>query len=362
MTRRATAAVLRQRGQGMSLEEVEVEPPRPDEVVVRLASVGICRSDLHARNYMPLPIVLGHEGAGRVEAVGGAVTRVAVGDPVVMTFHSCGGCRRCLTGDVAYCQHFNELNFTGRRPDGSTPLTAGGEPIGSHFLGQSSFASLASVNERSVVRLPQGAKLEPLGPFGCGFQTGAGAVFNVLRPGAGSSLAVFGAGAVGLAAVAAAAMVGCHPVVAVDIYGERLELARRLGATHTVDAGKSDPAGVIASLLPDGIDFAIETTGANSVARTAVSALNTRGVCGLIGAGASDELTVDWRTLLNGRTVTGIIAGGSVPEVFLSHLIELYWAGRFPIDAALQYFPFADIERAVAASEGGEAVKAVLLF
>ena len=346
----------------LSLEEIVVEAPRRTEVVVRLVSVGVCRTDLHALNYMDLPIVLGHEGAGHVEAVGSSVTTVAVGDPVLMTFLSCGACPRCLRADVAYCAHFNELNFTGRRADGSSGLSADGETVGGHFLGQSCFATHALVNERSLVRLPPGSDLHPLGPFGCGFQTGAGAVLNALRPGVGSSLAVLGTGAVGLAAVIAAAMVGCGPIVAVDIDRRRLEAARRLGATHTVDPGCSGVEEAMREVVPTGLDYALDTTGLSALVGAAVSCLNTRGTCGIIGAGPSQELTLDWRTLLNGRTVTGIIAGNSIPALFLPRLVELYQTGSFAVDGLIEYFPFADINRALSASERGESIKPVLIF
>ena len=215
MTSPARAAVLRRPGGPLEIEEVELDSPRPDEVLVRLSSVGVCRSDEHALSQAAPPAVLGHEGAGVVEAVGGAVDKVAPGDGVVMTFASCGRCPRCLGGQVAYCDRFIELNFSGRRPDGTSAISAGGEVIAGHFLGQSCFATHALVNVRSVVRLDTATDLRPLGPFGCGFQTGFGAVVNALGPPAGSSIAILGAGAVGMAAIAAAALAGCSPIVAV---------------------------------------------------------------------------------------------------------------------------------------------------
>jgi aryl-alcohol dehydrogenase len=358
----ARAAVLRTPGGPLALEEIEIEDPRPDEVLVRLVSVGICRTDTHALREVAPPAVLGHEGAGVVERTGANVTKVHVGQPVALTFHSCGTCPRCLRGQVAYCDRFLPLNFSGRRPDGSSALSANGEAIAGHFLGQSSFATHALAHERSVVPLPDDVDLRPIGPFGCGFQTGAGAVLNALRPRARSSLAVFGAGAVGLAAVAAAALVGADPIVAVDVVPERLERARTLGATEVVDARREDAARALADLAPGGLDFSLETTGAASVLAVAVGALSTRGVCGVIGAGGSPEMVLDWRTVLNGRTVTGIIAGDSVPDLFLPELVALYRAGRFPVDSLIEYFPFEDINAALEASEAGRVVKPVLTF
>jgi aryl-alcohol dehydrogenase len=359
---KARAAVLRQAGGPFVLEDIDVAPPQANEVVVRLASVGVCRTDLHAMHYMPTPIVLGHEGAGHVEAVGGEVSRVSVGDPVVMTFRYCGTCRRCVAGEMSYCEIFNALNFTGRRPDGSSALSSATGPIGAHFLGQSSFATHAVVDQHSVVPTGPGVDLRPLGPFGCGFQTGAGTVLNALRPQVNRSLAVFGTGAVGMSAVIAAALAGCRPIVAVDIDQGRLATARRLGATETIESTTSDVPAQLQSLVPHGFDFAIDTTGLAPVASIAVDCLNTRGVCAIVGAGPSDQLVLDWRTVLNGRTVTGIIGGNSVPDVFLRQLVELHEEGRFPVSELVEYFPFSEINAAVEASNRGDVVKAVLTF
>jgi len=362
MTTTARAAILRRTGEPLVIEEVEIDDPRPTEVLVELVSVGVCRTDTHALGEMPAPAILGHEGAGVVTAVGSAVTAVRPGDKVLMTFVSCGTCRHCRTGQEAYCLIFNQLNFTGRRPDGTSAVSAGGEPVAAHFLGQSCFATHALVSERSVVRVDPATDLRPLGPFGCGFQTGAGAIANALRPTVGTSVVVCGSGAVGLAAIAAAAVAGCDPVVAVDTVPSRLELARELGATHTVDASTTDLTAAVGDLLPDGLDLAIDTTGLARVVSQLVEALHNRGTCAVVGAGSSQEMTLDWRTVLNGRTVTGIIAGNSVPQVFLPELVGLYQSGHFPADRLIEYFPFDDINRAIEASLDGSVVKPVLTF
>jgi aryl-alcohol dehydrogenase len=367
MTTSARAAVLRHPGQGLEIEDIEIEAPRPDEVIVKLVSAGICKTDEHAFSQVSPPAVLGHEGAGVVEQVGAAVTKVQPGDSVVMTFATCGVCPRCRRGQVAYCDRFIELNFTGRRLDGSSALSAHGEVVGGHFLGQSCFATHALAHERSLVRVDGTSDLRPLGPFGCGFQTGAGAVINALHPPAGSSIAVFGAGAVGMAAIAASSLVGCDPIVAIDISASRLETARRFGATAVIDATSSDVAssGIaahLAALAPGGLDYALDTTGVASVLRQAVDALNTRGTCAVVGAGPSEELVLDWRTVLNGRTITGIIGGNSVPEVFIPKLLSLYQSGRFRADELIEYFPFEAINSALEASARGSVVKPVLTF
>src|SRR5690606_23252657 len=183
---------------------------------VRLVATGICHTDAVARDGVypvPLPIVLGHEGAGVVEAVGKGVRGVAVDDHVVLSAAYCGVCKRCRLGQMAYCENLFAEDFGGRRRDGSTSLSKGGEQISSHFFGQSSFATYANVVQESVVVIDKDVPLELMGPLGCGLQTGAGAVLNELRPEPGSSLVVFGTGAVGSAAVMAAKIARCTTVV-----------------------------------------------------------------------------------------------------------------------------------------------------
>ena len=196
-----TAAVVESGGAPFALEDLELGDLRPTEVRVRIAASGICHTDLLIREGSfptPMPVVLGHEGAGVIEEVGSAVTRVAPGDRVSMSYGSCGDCATCKTGRPYYCGGFFEHNFLAQRPDGTTALSRDGKPVHSHFFGQSSFATGAIVPERSVVRIPDDIPFEVVAPFGCGVQTGAGSVINAVRPKAGSSIAVFGPGGVGL--------------------------------------------------------------------------------------------------------------------------------------------------------------------
>lgn len=358
---RVTAALLEAAGAPFTLTEVELEPPRPDEVLVRMSSVGICGTDLEFARFFPTPAVLGHEGAGVVEQVGSRVTTVRPGDHVAMSFASCGTCSLCLTGSPAYCRSFDALNFTGRRPDGSSAISRDGQPVNGHFLGQSAFASHAVAPVRAVVPIDPTIPLAHVGPFGCGFQTGAGGVLNVLRPAPDSTIAVFGAGAVGVAAILAAVLSGCTTIVAVDVNPAKLDAARDYGATHLVDA-TGDIAAELAAIVPEGLQYAIDTTGREDVLRTAVEALGPLGTVGVIGVGPSESMSFEWRSILNGRTVTGIIAGASLPQLFIPRLLELHAAGRFPVDKMITYFPFADINDAVAAVRTGTVSKAVLTF
>lgn len=362
------AAIVHQKGGSFSIEDVRLDDPRPDEVRVRIVGSGVCHTDLVIRDQyvpVPLPAVLGHEGAGIVEAIGRDVRGVRPGDRVVMSYHSCGHCPSCDEGSPAYCDHLLPNNFGGKRLDGSASTWLGDRPISANFFQQSSFATHALCTERNVVKVAQDLSDDELalyGPFGCGIQTGAGSVLNAFNPRAGTSIVVYGAGSVGLSAVMAARLAGCTTIVAVDLQAARLELARELGATHAIDPRQTDPVDFVRSLTGGrGADFALETTALPSVLRQAVESVHVRGTCGLLGLppGGTD-VALDMQSLLFGRTLKGIIEGDSVASVFIPRLIELHRQGRFPVERLVTRFCFEDINRAVEATETGAAVKAIL--
>ncbi|WP_206518066.1 zinc-binding dehydrogenase [Rhodococcus sp. X156] len=360
MSRDVLAAVVTTPGRAPELQTVSLDDPRPGEVLVRLAATGICATDLHFSHDVSRPSVLGHEGAGHVEEWGEGVSRFAVGDAVIASFARCGTCLRCRTGEPAYCREFDRLNFTGGRADGSSTITVDGAGAYAHFLGQSSFATHMLVRESSLVALPAGVDPAAVAPYGCGLMTGAGAVLNVLKPGPADTVAVFGAGTVGLAAVMAAAAAGAREVVVVDLSTERLALAKELGATRTVLP--EELAATLAEVAPDGVDHAVESTGVGRVLHTAVESLNRRGTCAVVGIGAETTISLDWRTVLNGRTVTGVISGSSLPDVAIPSLLALAEAGRFPAEKLMQSFAFADVAEAWEHTRSGAVVKAVLTF
>ncbi|WP_416970774.1 NAD(P)-dependent alcohol dehydrogenase [Streptomyces sp. 4F14] len=369
----ATAAVVRHHGAPFVLEEIRVDEPRADEVLVRIRAAGVCHTDLSVRaghTPFPVPAVLGHEGMGTVEAVGAGVTSVAPGDSVVLSFASCGRCPACLTGRPVRCAHWPALNlFGGSRLDGSATLSGTGrrtrEALHGHFFGQSSFSTLALSTERAVVPVPAGLPPEVLAPLGCGVQTGAGSVLNVLRPEAGHTLVVYGVGSVGLAAVTAARLTAATRVIAVDPDPRRLALARRLGATDAVNPDEDDPLTAVRDLTCGrGAERALETSGVPRVLRQAVDGLAVSGVCGVVGAPpAGTEAAFDVPAMLDrGPRVVGVNQGEAVPRVFVPALVELYLAGRLPVDAIVSVFPFEAVEEAGAAAVRGEAVKPVLLM
>jgi aryl-alcohol dehydrogenase len=363
--RTITAAVTESKGAPFVLQELELGELQADEVLVEVGAAGICHTDLICRDQwlpVPLPAILGHEGAGVVTEVGSAVTRVAPGDRVGLTFNSCGQCPTCLRGRSTYCHDFFPRNFGSARPDGTTAVTRNGEPVHSHFFGQSSFATHAVATARNVVKLPEAVDLEHAAPFGCGIQTGAGAVLNVMRPPAGSSLLVTGTGAVGLSAILAGVIAGCGTIVGVDLRSNRLELARELGATHVIDGSRPDVGDEIRRVTGGGADYALETTGVPAVLRTAVDALAPTGECGVIGAPPfGTEVALDVNGVLAfGRVVRGIVEGDSLPELFLPTLLDLWRRGRFAVERMMVFYDFDQIEQAVHDAEAGSTIKPVL--
>ncbi|MCH5671364.1 NAD(P)-dependent alcohol dehydrogenase [Streptomyces gilvus] len=362
------AAVVESGGAPFTLSDVELDEPGPHEAVVRMVATGLCHTDLGVASGglpFPLPGVLGHEGAGVVEAVGPAVTGVAPGDHVVLSFTSCGECRNCNGGHPAYCATWLPLNLIGgRRPDGTSTISRDGEPLGGHFFGQSSFAERALVDERSLVKVDADVPLESVAPLGCGVQTGVGAVWNVLKPVTGSTIVVLGAGAVGLSAVMAAALTPATRIVAVDRIGERLSLAKELGATHTVNAGETDLGEALAGITGgQGADGIVETTGNVAVLRQGVDALGARGTLVVVGAPPfGTEVALDVNGLLGGKQVVGLTLGDAETQSFIPSLVRLVKEGRLPLHRLISTYPFADIDQAVRDMGAGKAIKPVLTF
>jgi aryl-alcohol dehydrogenase len=358
------AAVVPEAKSPFVIDEIELDEPRENEVLVRIVSTGLCHTDLVARLGflpMPLPAVLGHEGAGIVEKIGSQVTKVKAGDHVATSFTSCGICRMCKSGKPSWCADFKRLNFGGRRADGSTTMKKAGKTIHGSFFGQSTFANYALVNERSIVKVPTDIPLEILSPLGCGIQTGAGAVMNTLKPYPGAAIAVFGIGSVGLSGIMAARVCGCTKIIALDIVEERLNLAKEFGATHIINSAKANAVEEIQSLTGGGIEYTLECTGNPKVLRQAVDCLMLGGTCGLIGvAPVGVEVGLDMQTLLDARTVRGVIEGDCNPDIFIPQLIDLYKQGKFPFDRLIKFYSLEQINEAAEDSEKGKTLKPVL--
>ena len=342
MPTQVQAAVAREKGQPWSVEDLELDDPQRDEVLVRIHGTGVCHTDLIARDQhypIPHPIVGGHEGAGVVERVGNQVREVSVGDHVVLCNLSCGSCRLCLTGNPSYCLRFAELNFSGTRPDGTRTLRREDGPVHGSLFGQSSFATHALAKERGVVVVDRELPLDMLGPLGCGIQTGAGAVLNSLQPHAGSRLVVYGAGSVGLSAVMGAKIVGCHPIIAVEPQRNRRDLAEELGATHTIDPNETNPIEAVKNLTGgEGADYSLECIGSADTFRQAVDSITQCGEAAMVGAAPmGTEAAIDISSLLFGRRIRGVVEGSSMPQVFIPQLIDLWQAGLLPFDRLVEH-------------------------
>lgn len=361
------AAVVNQPGGDFEIEDVVLDEPRPDEVLVKLVATGICHTDLSVSNCVQSPQVLGHEGAGIIESVGEDVRGLAPGDKVVMSFASCGECDKCFTGSLAHCRRFIPLNMFGTRADGSHSIRRkDGQEIGGKFFGQSSFAEYSLANPRNVVKLPDDTPhelLQLLGPLGCGVQTGAGGVINSLKVQAGSSIVIFGAGGVGLSALLAAVVSGCTTIVVCDVNESRLQLAMGLGATHVVDACAADAREQILACTGGGADYTVETSGNMSAVRNAVDVLDVGGTAGLIGLGRpGSEIVLDHSVMGFGRRLVGIVEGDAVPQDFIPTLLRLHQAGRFAFEKFVELYPFEKIQQAVEDSVSGQTVKGILVF
>jgi aryl-alcohol dehydrogenase len=232
-----------------------------------------------------------------------------------------------------------------------------------HFFGQSSFATHAIASELNVVKVRKDVPLELLGPLGCGIQTGSGAVLNALKVHAGASFVAFGTGAVGLAAIMAARVAGATRIIAVDVNPARLQLALELGATHAINSKETDPVAEVRKLT-GGADFTLECSGRAEVLRQAIDSLGTLGTCGIVGAtreGTEAAFNVN-DVMIPGRRIMGIVQGDVVSRTFIPQLIELFMQGRFPFDRLVKFYPFEQLNEAMADSESGVTIKPILRF
>ncbi|HEX2893908.1 MAG TPA: NAD(P)-dependent alcohol dehydrogenase [Marmoricola sp.] len=367
---RTTAAIVNEQGGDFSLEEVELDAPRGDEVLVRIVATGLCHTDIHLKGFLPaemFPNVFGHEGAGVVEQVGPDVTGIEVGDHVVLSFRSCRACDNCSQGLVGYCDSSLMLNYMGMRMDGSTTYSRDGSPVFGSFFGQSSLSAHALAYADNCVVVDKSVDLTRVAPYGCGFQTGAGTVLNVLRPGASDSLVVYGVGAVGLAALAAAKHLGTGTLVAVDPLASRREAAVRYGAigvdpTAETTASEGGVVAKVKELTGGGATCAIDTTAISAVVKQAQQSLRPRGTLVALGLGA-EEYTIDAIDLLQtGKVIKASIEGDSDPQEMVPRLIEMNAAGQFEVDDLITTYPFAEINTAVEEVLAGKVVKPVLVW
>jgi aryl-alcohol dehydrogenase len=365
---KVTAMVARDADGPFSQEELELDCPQADEILVRVLGVGLCHTDLVMKSageaFYPMPAVLGHEGAGIVEQVGQSVSKVMPGDRVAMTFRSCGTCDRCEAGHAPYCRSFPALNFTGLRLDGSKAYSSESGFVAGNFFGQSSFGSHALTYERNVVKVPDDVPLELMGPLGCGVQTGFGAVVRSLSAKKDTSILILGGGSVGLSAVMGAKVSDCSQIIVLEPHAARRELAQELGATHVIDPSTGQGlADAVREVCPLGVDYALDTTGIPDVLRSAIGCLGSKAVFGIIGvAPPGTPIPGEISDLITyGYTIKGIIEGDSDPDRFIPEMIEHYRAGRLPIDKMIRTYPLGEINQAIADQAAGQCIKVVLV-
>lgn len=360
------AAVLHDVGSPLEIEELDLAEPREGEIRVRLAAVGVCHSDHH---YMkgdlpcPLPIVLGHEGAGEVVAVGPGVTTVQAGDSVVLMWRTrCGSCRYCSAGRPAMCQEGRAAILAGGLLDGTSRLRLAGREV-KHFLGASCFAEECVVSEQSVVPIPAAIPSEVAAIVGCAVITGVGAVLNVLRSPAGTSVLIIGAGGVGLSAVMGAHLVGADPIIVADLSEEKLALAVELGATHSVSAADEDVVEA-AHRISGGVDWALEAIGLPHTVEQAVDALRPTGTALIMGLAKADaRFSVRSNALVQGdKTIRGSLYGSANPPVDVPRILGLYQSGRLPLDKLLgRTYPLEAVNEAYEALASGAVGRSILL-
>lgn len=357
------AAVIHEKGAKYVIENIEVTPPKENEVLVKITACGLCHTDeLAQQQIIPvqLPAVLGHEGAGVVLEVGSSVTHIQPGDHVILSYSSCGHCETCLDGKPYVCRNNAQLNFGGAMSDGTKRLSLDGKEV-SNFFGQSSFSAYAVANARNVVVVDKDVDLTILGPLGCGFQTGAGTVLNGLKPKFGSSIVIFGTGSVGSAAIMAAKIAGCQKIIAVDIVPSKLELALEIGATHVINGKEvSDVVEEIKSITNGGANYSIETTGNSILVNQALHCLRTIGACAVVGVSGDVTINVFEAIMMEGRTMQGFIQGNAVPQLFIPKLVEYYKAGLFPFDKLVKVYNLENINQAFEDTHKGLALKAVV--
>lgn len=358
------AAVFYEVGKPLVVEDVDLEPPRPGEVLVRIVATGVCHSDLHYIKgdlTMPLPVVLGHEASGVIASVGAGVESVRPGDHVVLLFApACGACRYCDSGRPHLCEM--RYRVRGRMPDGTTRLRARGEEI-NHFTCVSSWAEQAVVPEAGVLRIDRDLPLSVAALLGCAVTTGVGAVVNTARVTPGSSVVVIGLGGVGLNVVQGARIVGATTIIGVDLLDHRLEAARQFGATHVVNGKRDDAVAAIRDLTGGGADYAFEVIGRPETVRQAVDAVARGGVAVAVGIpSAKAELAVAGTAfILNEKQLRGCFYGSSRLRDDIPRLLRLYYGRQLMLDELVTAsFPLERVNEAVDVLDRGDGLRTIL--
>jgi S-(hydroxymethyl)glutathione dehydrogenase / alcohol dehydrogenase len=366
---RMRAAVLEEFGEPLAVQELELTDPGPGEVLVRLVACGVCHTDLYTASGVDpsgyAPTVLGHEGAGVVEALGEGVTLLAEGDHVVTLFSpQCGECVHCRDPRTNLCLAIREQQNKGYLPDGTTRLRRDGEEI-RHFMGTSTFAEYTVMPEIALAKIDPEAPLDRACLFACGLSTGLGAAMNTAKVDAGSTCVVFGAGMVGLGAVAGCRLQGAERIICVDLSEDRLELARGQGATETMLGGEGVVEKIVEETDGFGADYTFEATGNVAVMRQAVEAARMGwGQCTVAGvAGKGETLDIVPRLLITGRRVAGSSFGGVKGREGVPKLVDLYMQGQIDVDPFISHkLTLDEVNRGFELMEAQDGIRSVIDF
>ena len=361
------ASVLFEQATPLKVEELELEPPRTGEVLVRMVASGVCHSCLHAADGswkgVPVPIVLGDEGAGVVERVGPGVDTLSVGDHVILSWApTCGRCHYCVIGRPNLCER--RQPGRGVLPDGTTRMSLGGRPV-YHYGHVATYASYTVVAESCAIPIDVAMPLELAALIGCSVMTGVGAVINTAAVPAGASMAVFGVGGIGLNVVQGGALVAADPIIAVDVHPSKLEHAGALGATHGIDASREDPVAAIRQVTRLGADYTFVAVGDTRAVAQACEALAPGGTCVLIGVPATGAtVPLDVRPLVTGeRTIRGCSYGSARTREDLPRLVRLYLAGKLRIDELITHrYGLDEANEAFRALAAGELARGLIVF
>ncbi|MDR0424935.1 MAG: NAD(P)-dependent alcohol dehydrogenase [Clostridiales Family XIII bacterium] len=356
------AAVLYERGKEFVLDTVELAEPKQDEVLIKIVASGICHSDEVGRTFdgfSVLPVIMGHEGSGIVEKIGAGVKDLKPGDHVVVTYATCGTCKYCEDDMPTVCTSWTHLNSGGKMRDGTSRFSKDGKEV-NNFFGYSSFTSHTVSHVRNVVKIDDDVDLSLMGPLGCGFQTGAGTVLGYLDARPGKSFVVFGCGSVGLSAMMGAKIAGCNPIIAVGGTPDKLNLAKELGATHTINRREvGDIKGEIIKITGGGADYVLDSTGNSEMIRIGIDAMGPLGKTALVGV--SDNITIPVMNMMVKNQMVCAVTEGSVNyREFIPKMVAWYKEGRFPIDKLVKFYEFEDIEEAFSDSKSGQTIKPIL--
>lgn len=365
------AAVAWEAGKPLSIEEVDLMPPRKGEVLVRIVATGVCHTDAYTLSGADpegvFPAILGHEGAGIVEAIGEGVTSVAVGDHVIPLYTpECGQCKFCKSGKTNLCQAIRATQGKGLMPDGTTRFYKDGKPI-FHYMGTSTFAEHTVVPEISLAKISKAAPLEKVCLLGCGVTTGMGAVKNTAKVQPGDTVAVFGLGGIGLSVIIGAVMAKASRIIAIDINEDKFDIAKKLGATDVVNPKNFDKPiqDVIVEMTDGGVDFSFECIGNVKVMRSALECCHKGwGESVIIGvAAAGQEISTRPFQLVTGRIWKGSAFGGVKGRSQLPGIVEQYMNGEFELDTFITHtMGLDDINHAFDLMHEGKSIRSVILF